>query len=403
MLLQDRFGGTDAAISYGRYANGMRMGGLVSLSSSSSWWGIVTPRRLAAAAGGVAAMWATCMALDVQALVEPPDMTAHSCRAIAPGPDDRLFVEDMAIDPDSGLILLASHPRGDRGARLSDGPPGYLRLVEAGVLAAGTIPPVKPLTDPAAYPHGVDVARADDGSLWAAAVRRRPGQANAIDVLHLNGTGRLERSLPIQDAAVCRANDVLLLGPDRVLVSNDRAACDAVGAVVEDVTGTAGGNLIVAERGRVRAVATGIAHANGLALGPPGVDDRIFVSATRGNEVLVYDRESLERATDAVDPIDRIAIGDSPDNLSWAPDGRLLVAVLPNLFRLALYYAGTPGIETVRSRIDAVDVATGEVETLFQDDGSLMSAATTAVIDDGRLVVGSLTANHLVVCDLPAD
>lgn len=161
---------------------------------------------------------------------------------------------------------------------------------------------------------------------------------------------------------------------------------------LEDATGA----------GAIRAVAEGIGFANGLAL------DRqhLYVAATRDQALLVYRRDSLNGTAALGAPERVIAVHGGPDNLSWASEHVLLVAVHPSLLRLAGYrYHWMSGsmswFETAPTRILAVDVRDGAQRIVWDSKaGEPLSATTVAVRHGDFLIAGSVTDAGLMVCQL---
>jgi hypothetical protein len=161
---------------------------------------------------------------------------------------------------------------------------------------------------------------------------------------------------------------------------------------LEDATGAAA----------IRALAEGIGFANGLALD----GQHLYVAATRDQALLVYRRDGLNGTAALGAPERIIAVDGGPDNLSWASEHVLLVAVHPSLLRLAAYrYQWTARrmswFEKAPTRILAVDVRDGAQRVVWDSEaGELLSAATVAVRHGDLLIAGSITDAGLMVCQL---
>ncbi len=194
-------------------------------------------------------------------------------------------------------------------------------------------------------------------------------------------------------------------------MSNDRGACGGLGAWVEDLLPLDRANLVrlafsedPAQEPQARRVATGLRFANGLAVAKADGDtdgDWVYVADTRKNEIAVYSAETLHSGTGAA-PASVLPLPDAPDNLRWAPDGRLITAVHPSLLRLGLYIKRVLGVTSAPSRVLAISPDDGKSQVLFDDpEGELISAATAAAIHDGWLLIGSAFDRGLVVCRLP--
>jgi hypothetical protein len=225
-----------------------------------------------------------------------------------------------------------------------------------------------------------------------------------VELFDVGDGGELHHRRTVRSAAFCRANGVAGLGRRRFLVTNDGAACGKWGRCLERALGLKRGNVVLVElddeteTSAVRTVAGRIGFANGLA-----VDERhVYVAATRDQALLVYPRETLNRAGTLDAPERIIAVGGGPDNLSWASEHILLMAVHPSLLRLAAYrYRWISWLDTAPTRILAVDVRDGAQRVVWASDaGEPLSAATVAVRHEDVLIAGSITDAGLMFCHL---
>ncbi len=241
-----------------------------------------------------------------------------------------------------------------------------------------------------------------DGGAW----RRSP----TIEVFDLTG-GALDLRRTLEHPLICNPNAVAALGPDTLLVTNDRGACGGLGAWLEDVLPLDRANLVrlafaddPVQEPQARRVATGLRFANGVAVAQTGGDTdggRVYVADTRKDEIAVFSAADLQSETDGP-PAAILSLPDGPDNLRWAPDGRLISAVHPSLLRLALYIKRWLGVTSAPSRVLAISPDDGTSQVLFDDpEGELISAATAAAVHAGWLLIGSAFDRGLVVCRLP--
>lgn len=263
------------------------------------------------------------------------------------------------------------------------------------------------------HPHGISILemedahrvfvvnhayeREDDGT--SAGWRYRP----AVEVFDLSD-GRLKHRRSLENALVCRPNNLVALGPTNLLVTNDRGHCGRFGAWLEDILPLRRANLVhlawredANDDARATLFAEGLRFANGIAAD----GERIFVAESRDDRVRVFRRSDV-LANRTADPVTSLALSAGPDNLTWWTDGHLVSAVHPRLLRLGFYTKRWFGVETAHSRVVAVDVTDGSVSMLYDDpEGRLISAASGAVVEAGRLVIGSPFDAGLVVCRLP--
>lgn len=314
-------------------------------------------------------------------------------------------VEDLAVDPASGLVILSAYDR-----QANPGTPG--RADSAGLYALD--PAAAPQDGRIAvhdlsrdfkrtgpfFPHGIALHAGPDARLFV--VNRRyesggdPAVPVTVEIFGWDGA-RLAHRRTLADDRLCRANDLIALGPEALLVTGDRGACGGIGLLAEDVLGLAGGHVLHWDGARLRRAAEGLAFANGIAVR----DDRTYVAATRGSAIHIYQTADLTNSDEGpATPLGTIDLPAGPDNLSWDRQGRLLAAAHPDLFALFLYRGRWLGTDAAPSRVLRIDVAAGEpVAYAYASDGEGLSGATAAVEAAGRLIVAGAHSDVILACE----
>lgn len=303
-------------------------------------------------------------------------------------------IEDIARQEDA--LLLSAHDR--LTAEAGDDPAGGLYRFPLSSLADPGPVRLTRLEGSPSAPHGIATF-----GVWVGVVERLYGpsghEGTDIGFYQLK-EGRLEEADRHSGPWFCAANDMAWL-EGRAYATFDRTSCP--GLSMYDALGLMPGGRLALLRHRSAAlpVSTDLRHPNGLvALG----EDRIAVSETRGRRLRIYGGLA------DLDPDTRLptqwstwsetarATPGAPDNLSLAPDGRLVAALHPSLLRLAAYRYGWR--DRAPTRIAAIDPTAGAVEILYDDPGGeLFSGATVGLLlDDGRLVAGSVRDAGLLVC-----
>jgi arylesterase / paraoxonase len=268
------------------------------------------------------------------------------------------------------------------------------------------------------HPHGIDLVFDAEGRGTLYVVNRRYQRQDAersggggrwervptVEVFDLGEAGALHHRRTVRNEAFCRANGIAGLGRERFLVSNDGAACGKWGRRLEQAFGLKRGNVALVAlddatgASAVTRIAGGIAFANGLAVDA----HHLYVAATRDQALLVYRLDHVNDGGALERPERVIAVDGGPDNLSWASEHTLLVAVHPSLLRLAAYrYQWMALADSAPTRIIGIDVRDGAQRTLYASDaGEPLSAATSAVQHGNALIAGSVTDEGLMLCHL---
>lgn len=342
-------------------------------------------------------------------------------------------IEDIAIDERTATAYLAADDRRAVEQALAENrgevPQGGIYALDLDKVTADTREVA--VNDATAafklgnsfHPHGIDLVVTPGERPTLFAVNRRqgdrwPGKVAAtgadatIEVFDVvdSHPARLVHRHSVQSHLLCRANDVAGLARDRFLVSIDGSACAGPARWLELGLGLARGAVMLGfvgdaskgaeENDTIVPVAENIDFANGIALD----DRRVFLAATRGRVLLVYARDGVVGVRGPLEPERVIPLAAAPDNLSWAPDGRLLVAVHPSLLKLARYRYGWLDPGSAPSEIIDVDVSDDGRRLLHRDEqGRVLSAASVAVVHDDLLLVGSVVDDGLMVCRYPGE
>ena len=354
----------------------------------------------------------------------------HSCETLLPTDQATgkvlTGIEDIAIDPASLTAYLSVQDRwsledavDSKGETLPQGGIYALSLDRlqqpdrAPALANATAAFSRSVDF---HPHGLALENGAQGPR-ALAVINRSYEANAlsggkthwlpsprIEIFSLED-GILAHQQSIEDPALCNANNLAWIDERRLLVTNDRNACSGFERQLETASGQAGGSLAMVTldgtgRGAsVTTVAEAVKFANGIAISK-APESRVYVAATRDDSILAYRLIDLTRGGPAK-PVKRLPVDGGADNLTWDRDGKLLVALHPSLWDLALYRHRWFGRDAAASRLIALDVDSGEATLLVEDEtGKDLSAVTVGARLSDRLLLGSVTDQGLLVCRL---
>ncbi|MBK5922055.1 hypothetical protein CCR80_13525 [Rhodothalassium salexigens] len=208
--------------------------------------------------------------------------------------------------------------------------------------------------------------------------------------------GRLVPAWTLDHPALCRANDLVALAPDRVAVTLDHGACGGWRRALEDVFKLARARLAVAGPAGLSLGRERFVFANGIARLS---DRRLAVAETRERRLR---RVSVGALGGTGEPDNgragaRIALPFAPDNLTPAPGGGLIAAGPPRLLRYALFRAGWAGVDSAPSAVAHVSPG-GRVTPLVAGALPGLSGATAAAALNRHLVIASGYDRGLSVC-----
>ena len=296
--------------------------------------------------------------------------------------------EDLAAIGD--WLLVSQVPAGEKPGSLvafrpSDGAKRVLYPPEggagpAGACTAGLAPPAEDFS-----PHGIDLA----GTTLLVV---NHGSREAIEEFALGAdeagpTLAWRRCTPLPDDA--SANDVAALNTGGFVATKMLERPQLLG-MLKLVLGANSGALLRMMPGRSEWEVV----PNTLGRGPNGVeeapDGTLFIAEWAALRIVRVAPDGSGRT--------EIPLDFSPDNLSWASDGRLLVTgQRASLFDVPRCASLDHGACPLASVVVAVDPSTLAVTKLVDDDpASTIGAASIAVELAGDLWIGSFAGDRLV-------
>ncbi|MGF1447183.1 MAG: hypothetical protein ACFBRM_13425 [Pikeienuella sp.] len=358
------------------------LGGLLALALVAGAWLLWPPSRLEARFGASECRVLALQDQDTGAEISGIEDIAPFGNRLYLSAQDRLAAEAAAAQgrpaPEGGLYRI------DLRQLSAEGP---LRLARHDT--EGFFGPL--------HPHGLH-ADADQGKLVTVNRRFEADGARGVEMrVYAIRDTHLEPLRRLPNPRLCAANDLVLLGIE-ARITVDRAGCPGLDPLEALWPRATGGLLRMGTKDEssaaARDTADALVFANGIAEATLGGARALAVAETRASRVALYRPDYAGRD----ERIGEIATPGGPDNLTTAPDGRVIAALHPSLPRFALYRFGRT--DAAPTRLVALDPETGALETLFDDPaGAVFPGATVGVLTpDGRLVAGSVRAGGLLVC-----
>jgi arylesterase/paraoxonase len=247
------------------------------------------------------------------------------------------------------------------------------------------------------HPHGLDYfVDPGTGAEYLFAIDHR-GTHDAVMIFRVvEATLTLVQEVIASDTT--SLNDLAAVSKDQFYVTSDHNSKSPLAKTVSDYLRLPTGYVLYFDGVRLMPVASGISYANGIAL---DVDNqRLYVASMLRDELIEYERVP---ATGNLRKTGAIPLQGSPDNITVADDGGLVVAVHPKILHLArqrrersfrapssILYISPASKSGARSCL-----------TLYADPGENLAAASVAVKSGKRLFVGSVYDDHLMICDIP--
>lgn len=241
-------------------------------------------------------------------------------------------------------------------------------------------------------PHGLSLYRGSDGPPRLFVVNHRD-EGHFIEIFELaDGEARHLESLT--DPLLRSPNDVVAVGPRSFYATNDHGNTSQLGRTLEDYLRLERSDVVFFDGDSYRIVAAGIGYANGINVSADG--DKIFVAASTGQELRVYDRDG---ETGDLDLERRIPLATGADNVERDGAGDLWIGAHPQMLKF-VRHAADPSLPAP-SQVLRVAAAAGpepRVDEIFLSLGEDLSASSVAAVYGKTLLIGPVLDDHILSC-----
>lgn len=304
-----------------------------------------------------------------------------SCMAVVLGGSS----EDLAIDAERGIAYLSVLDRASlaRNQAVS----GTIMLLDLN-LAQPAARAALAYDPPDFRPHGISILKRAGEPVRLFAISHRADGSHVVEIAEQDVNGAFVPKARVQDPALVSPNAVAAVGGRQFYVANDRRA----GAGMADyLLRRATSTLVYYDGTRGRVVAEGLKFSAGLAASADGT--RLYAGEALGRQMRIYRRDP---ATGALTLEDIVPLGTAPDNLRIDADGVVWIAAHPKMLAFAAH-AGDPQKRSP-TQVLRFDPRTRQVEQVYGNDGTQVSAGTVAARWRGGFLIGALMEPKVLIC-----
>jgi len=293
--------------------------------------------------------------------------------------------EDIQIDRERGIAYLSVI---DRRALASGGATqGTISRLD---LNKATIDAEPALIDPPGHfrPHGLSLFIDESGRRYLITINhpvdRETGQ-DAVELFEEDETGRFRHVETFTDPLFENLNDLVAVGPRQFYAVNDTGA-SRDGSLTK---------LVYFDSGRATAVADDIDSGGGINVSADG--SAIYVAETSGETIRVMSRNKEDGSLETVK---RIPLGTAPDNIDVAEDGSLWIGAHSNILALVFHFMMNADAPSQILRIEFDDAGEATIGEIYLNRGDQISASSVGVTVGNRLLIGSITAPKILMCEM---
>lgn len=188
----------------------------------------------------------------------------------------------------------------------------------------------------------------------------------------------------LQSPLITRANDMVAVAPNQFYVAQD----------VDRRSGQTLTDLVFYDGAEFSVVANDIQSGGGINISAD--NQTLYIAETGGKRIRVAQRNPADGTIISSSFID---LGTSPDNIDIAADGSLWVGAHSNVVALAMHFIVGSNSPTQVLRVE-IDDETTEIEEIYLNAGDQISSGSGGTTLGNRLLIGSITAKKVLVCEM---
>ena len=310
------------------------------------------------------------------------------CKAIS----GVLSSEDITIDLKTGMAFISSADRRTQWSSSNDVQKGAIFGLDLNSRGPELVNLTADFTEEF-NPHGIGLwIGGNEKSLFVVNHRR---DGHFVEIFDFKNNRLIHRE-SIEGALMHSPNDVIPVGPRAFYVTNDHGNRSELGRVVEEYLQLARSLVLYYDGNDFRIVAEGLAYSNGINLSPDG--RTVYVAATVGQEVCVYDRG---RGSGDLNVRHTIDLGTGPDNIEVDESGNLWIGCHPKLLTF-VKYSKDPQVlspsQVLKVAVQEPDAYT--VDEIYLNKGEPLSGSSVAAVFGDTMLIGSVFDTRLLLCKL---
>lgn len=301
--------------------------------------------------------------------------------------------EDIAIDRERGIAYLSVM---DRMAKVrGENVQGTVMRVDlrqrpfTAVSALDSAPPEL-------RPHGMSLYIGPDGARRLFVINHgadRKVDPEAVELFEEVSPGEFTHIETFRHPLLHSPNDLVAVGPRQFYVANDQPLGGGLAAALQQL-GIGASPLTWFDGAQMSYALTDIASGGGI---NTSADYRtLYVAETAGQRLRVLDRADAGHLTERL----RVPVPTSPDNIDVAADGSLWVAGHANTLALIRHFIGGSPAPSQVLRVNLAPGSAADVEEIFLDDGTRISASSVGATWENLLLIGSITAPQTLICEM---
>lgn len=242
------------------------------------------------------------------------------------------------------------------------------------------------------HPHGISMIKR--GQTYHVMAINHTSSGHSIEAFELNQK-QLSHKATLTDASFVSPNDLVMIDEGRFYFTNDHGFRKGIGRLLEDYAGLSRSNVVYFDGKNYHEAADRIAYANGINYDPKR--NLMYVSSPRGFLVNVYSRND----DGSLEYIEEIPCETGVDNIEFDAEGSLWIGAHPSLLRFTAYSKGKEEFSPSEIiKIDYRSMGDYSVESVYLDDGNMMSGSSVAAPFGNLILMGNVMDKEILILDM---
>jgi arylesterase/paraoxonase len=294
--------------------------------------------------------------------------------------------EDIQIDRARGLAYLSLFDR-MATAKGEAAEPGTIARLDLNMNPPTVADALS--NGPELHPHGLSLFIDLSGQRHLFVINHPEDRTTGMEKIEHyleSSPGVFSHTETLQSPLITRANDMVAVGPNQFYVAQD----------VDRTSGQTLTELVYYNGAEYSVVADDIQSAGGINV---SADNKtLYIAETGGKRIRIAKRDPASGEILSTSFVD---LDTSPDNIDVAEDGSLWVGAHSNVVALAMHFIAGSNAPTQILRVDT-DRGDVSIEEIYLNAGEQISSGSGGATLGERLLIGSITARKVLVCEMDA-
>lgn len=313
--------------------------------------------------------------------------SACACRAIALGGS----AEDIQVDRQRGIAYLSLLDRDSlrRGEQVY----GTVMLLDLNLPEPA--PRAAMVFDPEAFrPQGLSLLTTPSQPARLFVVSHRTDGSHTVEISEEGSTGGFSPKESIRNAAFIHPNAIVATGARQFYLTNVPMNKGPWTLARQALFRAGHSTLVYFDGDKARVEVSDLNYPAGLALSPDA--SRLYVAETLARQLRIYARDAGSGALELEETVD---LGVAPGNLNVDDEGVVWIAAHPKLLRLASHLRDSSHRSPTQVlRFDPRSPKESRLTAIYMDDGTAISAGSTAAPWRDEFLIGALFDKKVLLC-----